>query len=58
MSGHITVNTPSAYSYPLLIKQLLLTARPCFDKEIVYRDLKRIFSKFRRRIGRRPASSS
>lgn len=46
--------TPSAYGYPLLIKQLLLTplaTRP--DQEIVYRDrLRYRYRDFRERIGR------
>lgn len=47
-------HTPSAYSYPLLIKQLLhtpLAVNP--DQEIVYRDLKRYpYRDLRGRIGR------
>jgi len=54
MSGTVVGATPSPYCYPLLIKQLLhsaLTTAP--DKEIVYRDLKRIsYQEFRHRIGR------
>jgi len=46
--------TPSAYTYPLLIKQLLhgpMVRSP--DQEIVYRDLRRrTFCEFRERIGR------
>ena len=46
--------TPSAYTYPLLIKQLLhgpMVRSP--DQEIVYRDLRRrTFREFRERIGR------
>jgi fatty-acyl-CoA synthase len=43
MSERKFVATPSAYSYPLLIKQLLhtpLTQSP--QQEIVYRDVKRL----------------
>ena len=46
--------TPSAYTYPLLIKHLLhapMTRAP--DQEIVYRDLRRrTYREFRERIGR------
>ncbi len=46
--------TPHAYSYPLLIKQLLHSALAVSkDQEIVYRDSVRIsYQEFRRRIGR------
>ena len=46
--------TPSAYSYPLLIKQLLPAPfMQALDQEIVYRDLKRLtYSDLRGRIGR------
>src|SRR3954468_3309142 len=45
--------TPSAYSYPLLIKHLLHTPLAhAPDQEIVYRDLKRYdYRTLRRRIG-------
>jgi len=45
--------TPSAYGYPLLIKQLLLTPMAVAgDQEIVYRDRSRYrYRDFRRRIG-------
>jgi fatty-acyl-CoA synthase len=54
MSGRLIATAKSAYSYPLLIKQLwhapLLQAA---DQEIVYRDLKRFtYRDVRRRIGR------
>jgi fatty-acyl-CoA synthase len=54
MNGRRIVVTPSAYSYPLLIKQLLhaplaQTAR----QEIVYRDVRRLtYLELRDRIGR------
>ena len=54
MNGRKIAVTPSAYSYPLLIKQLLhaplaQTAR----QEIVYRDLRRLtYVELRDRIGR------
>jgi fatty-acyl-CoA synthase len=54
MNGRTIAVTPSAYSYPLLIKQLLhappaQTAR----QEIVYRDLRRLtYLELRDRIGR------
>ena len=54
MSERKIVATPSAYSYPLLIKQLLhtpLTQSP--QQEIVYRDIKRLtYVDLRDRIGR------
>src|SRR5271154_72267 len=54
MSERTIVVTPSAYAYPLLIKQLLhtpLTQSP--QQEIVYRDLQRLtYAELRERIGR------
>ena len=54
MSERKIVATPSAYSYPLLIKQLLHT--PLMQsprQEIVYRDVKRLtYADLRDRIGR------
>ena len=54
MNGRAVAVTPSAYSYPLLIKQLLhapLAQTP--RQEIVYRDLKRMtYAELRNRIGR------
>ena len=54
MNERIISVTPSAYSYPLLIKQLLyapLAQSP--RQEIVYRDLKRLtYAELRDRIGR------
>ena len=46
--------TPSAYQYPLLIKQLLLMSMALSaDQEIVYRDIRRhTYRQFRERIGR------
>ena len=46
--------TPSAYAYPLLIKQLLHTPlMQAPQQEIVYRDLRRLtYSELRDRIGR------
>ena len=42
MSGRLINSTPSAYSYPLLIKQLLHSSmRHAADQEIVYRDQRR-----------------
>lgn len=54
MHNNIIDSTPSAYSYPLLIKQLLHTAMVnAPEEEIVYRDLKRFtYRQFRQRIGR------
>ena len=54
MSEHTITVTPSAYTYPLLIKQLLhtpLATAP--EQEICYRDLSRFtYREFRARIGR------
>ena len=54
MNGRAVAVTPSAYSYSLLIKQLLhapLAQTP--RQEIVYRDLKRLtYAELRNRIGR------
>jgi fatty-acyl-CoA synthase len=54
MNGRRIVVTPSAYAYPLLIKQLLhapLMQAP--KQEIVYRDLRRLtYGELRDRIGR------
>ncbi len=54
MPVRIIPPTPSAYTYPLLIKHLLhspMTRAP--DQEIVYRDLRRrTYREFRERIGR------
>ncbi len=54
MPVKIVPPTPSAYTYPLLIKHLLhspMTRAP--DQEIVYRDLRRrTYREFRERIGR------
>jgi fatty-acyl-CoA synthase len=46
--------TPSAYSYPLLIKQLLhAPLTQAAEQEIIYRDLKRMtYAELRARIGR------
>jgi AMP-binding enzyme len=54
MSERQIVATPSAYSYPLLIKQLLLTPlMQSPQQEIVYRDVKRLtYADLRDRIGR------
>jgi fatty-acyl-CoA synthase len=54
VSARIINVTPSAYSYPLLIKQLLHTPlRQSPDQEIVYRDIRRLtYAGLRDRIGR------
>jgi fatty-acyl-CoA synthase len=54
MSERKIVATPSAYSYPLLIKQLLQTPlMQSPQQEIVYRDVKRLtYPDLRDRIGR------
>jgi fatty-acyl-CoA synthase len=54
MNGRMIAATPSAYRYPLLIKQLLYA--PMMQaprREIVYRDLRRLtYAELRDRIGR------
>jgi fatty-acyl-CoA synthase len=48
------IATPSAYGYPLLVKQLLLNALSLYaDQEITYRgELRFTYREFRRRVGR------
>ena len=47
------VTTPSAYTYPLLVKQLLTNSLSLYgDQEITYRgELRYTYRDFRRRIG-------
>ena len=55
MTHHATIEpTPSAYGYPLLIKQLLHTSLvQCADQEIVYRDERRHdYRTMRQRVGK------
>src|ERR1700732_780169 len=54
MSGRRIAVTPSAYAYPLLIKQLLHTPlAQTAHQEIVYRDIRRLtYLELRDRIGR------
>ncbi|HVP98516.1 MAG TPA: AMP-binding protein, partial [Roseiarcus sp.] len=54
MSGRLIRVTPSAYTYPLLIKHLLLSSMlHAADQEIVYRDQKRFtYRMLRERISR------
>ena len=54
MNGRRIVVTPSAYSYPLLIKQLLhAPLAQTAGQEIVYRDVRRLtYLELRDRIGR------
>ncbi len=54
MIGQPIVRTPSAYDYPLIIKQLLTTPMIYApQQEIVYRDLKRYsYITFKERVGR------
>ena len=54
MSERRIVATPSAYSYPLLIKQLLHTPlMQSPQQEIVYRDVKRLtYADLRDRVSR------
>jgi fatty-acyl-CoA synthase len=53
MHENLIVPTPSAYTYPLLIKQLLLNSLSLYgDQEITYRgELRYRFRDFRKRIG-------
>ncbi len=53
MSQNLIIPTPSAYAYPLLIKQLLVNALSLYgDQEITYRgDMRYSFREFRQRIG-------
>jgi fatty-acyl-CoA synthase len=54
MNGKKIAVTPSAYSYPLLIKQLLhAPLAQTAHQEIVYRDVRRLtYRQLRDRIGR------
>lgn len=54
MQENMIVPTPSAYSYPLLIKQLLINSLCLYgDQEITYRgELRYNFRQFRERVGR------
>jgi fatty-acyl-CoA synthase len=54
MTGRMVAVTPSAYRYPLLIKQLLhAPMMQATEREIVYRDLRRLsYVELRDRIGR------
>jgi fatty-acyl-CoA synthase len=53
MPEHLIVSTPSAYTYPLLVKQLLTNSLALYgDQEITYRgELRYTYRDFRRRIG-------
>jgi fatty-acyl-CoA synthase len=53
MQDNLITPTPSAYTYPLLVKQLLLNALSIYgDQEITYRgELRYSFRQFRERIG-------
>jgi fatty-acyl-CoA synthase len=54
MNGRLIAVTPSAYSYPLLLRQLLhAPLAQASRQQIVYRDLKRLtYADLRNRIGR------
>lgn len=54
MQDNLIVSTPSAYAYPLLVKQLLTNAQCLYgEQEITYRGALRYrFREFRQRIGR------
>ncbi|MCO5401609.1 fatty acid--CoA ligase [Ralstonia soli] len=54
MQSNLITPTPSAYTYPLLVKQLLLNSQSLYgDQEITYRgELRYSFHAFRQRVGR------
>lgn len=54
MKDNLVVSTPSAYAYPLLVKQLLINAMSLHgDQEISYRgDMRYSYRDFHRRLGR------
>ncbi|CAG9172315.1 Long-chain-fatty-acid--CoA ligase [Cupriavidus laharis] len=53
MQHNLIVSTPSAYSYPLLVKQLLIHSLSLYgDQEISYRgEMRYTYRDFRRRVG-------
>lgn len=53
MNANLTTSTPSAYAYPLLVKQLLVNSLSLYgDQEISYRgEMRYTFRDFRQRIG-------
>jgi fatty-acyl-CoA synthase len=53
-SGNLIAGTPSAYAYPLLVKQLLVSSMSlCADQEITYRgEVRYTYADLRQRIGR------
>ena len=53
MNENLVVGAPSAYAYPLLVKQLLTNSLSLYgDQEITYRgELRYTYRDFRRRIG-------
>lgn len=53
MPDNVIVSTPAAYSYPLLVKQLLINSLSLHgDQEITYRgQVRYTYRDFRRRIG-------
>ncbi|QYY30455.1 MULTISPECIES: fatty acid--CoA ligase [Cupriavidus] len=53
MQQNLIVSTPSAYSYPLLVKQLLIHSMSLYgDQEISYRgEMRYTYRDFRRRVG-------
>lgn len=54
MPANLITPTPSAYAYPLLVKQLLLNSVSLHpDQQITYRgELRFTYREFRQRIGR------
>ena len=54
MSENLIVSAPAAYTYPLLVKQLLTNSLSLYgDQEITYRgELRYTYRDFRRRVGR------
>ena len=53
MRGNLIVSTPNAYTYPLLVKQLLTNSLSLYgDQEIAYRgEVRYTYRDFRRRVG-------
>ena len=53
MRENLIVSTPNAYSYPLLVKQLLTNSLSLYgDQEITYRgEVRYTYRDFRRRVG-------
>jgi fatty-acyl-CoA synthase len=54
MPDNVIVSTPAAYSYPLLVKQLLINSLSLYgDREVTYRgEVRYTYRDFRRRVGK------